>query len=97
MGARRDERFESDVRISLVQGDGVMRNVSASGVYFETPAQLKPGETLRFTIEFSGEQIGAVLAHCEARVVRVEARGALNGIGAAFDSIEFYRAALTGG
>jgi len=91
MGARRDERFESDLKITLVQGDGVMRNVSASGVYFETHANLRPGDTLRFTLEFSGEQIGAVSAHCEAHVVRVEARGALNGIGAAFDSIEFYR------
>ena len=93
MGARRDERFESDLRITLVQGDGVMRNVSASGVYFETHANLKPGEALRFTIEFSGEQIGAVSAHCQARVVRVEAHEGLNGIGAVFDSIEFHRLA----
>ena len=91
MGARRDERFESDLKITLVQGDGVVRNVSASGVYFETHANLKHGDALRFTIEFLGEQIGAVLAHCEARVVRVESRNGLNGIGAVFDSIEFHR------
>jgi hypothetical protein len=95
MGARRDERFESDLRITLVQGDGVMRNVSASGVYFETRAKLEPGEALRFTIEFSGEQIGAVSAHCQARVVRVEPRGAMIGVGAVFDSIEFHRLAAS--
>ena len=93
MGARRDERFDSDLTITLVQGDGVMRNVSASGVYFETSANLEPGQALKFTIEFSGEQIGAVSAHCQAHVVRVERRGELNGVGAAFDNIEFYRVA----
>lgn len=93
MGARRDERFESDLRITLVQGDGVMRNVSASGVYFETTASFRLGEALKFTIEFSGEQIGAVSAHCQAHVVRVQPCGVLNGIGAAFDNIEFYRIA----
>ena len=91
MGARRDERFVSDLRITLVQGDGVMRNVSASGVYFETRAQLTPGEALDFIIEFSGDQIGEVSARCLAHVVRVERRGPLIGVGAAFDSIEFQR------
>jgi hypothetical protein len=91
MRARRDTRFDSDLRIKLDQGDGVMRNVSASGVYFVTDMDLKPGEALKFTLEFSGLQIGVVSARCEARVVRVEPRGALKGIGAAFESIEFHR------
>lgn len=68
-----------------------MRNVSASGVYFVTDADLKPGESLKFTLEFSGPQIGVVSARCEARVVRVEPQGVLKGIGAAFESIEFHR------
>ena len=93
MGARRDERFGSDLAITLVQGDGVMRNVSASGVYFLTDADLKPGEPLRFTLEFNGLQIGVVSALCEARVVRVERRGAQNGVGAVFESIQFQRVA----
>jgi hypothetical protein len=91
MGARRDERFDSDLRIRLDHGDGLMRNVSASGVYFVTDVNLKPGQPLKFTLEFSGLQIGVVSARCEARVVRVEPQGALNGIGALFESIEFHR------
>jgi hypothetical protein len=91
MGARRDERFDSDLRIKLDRGDGRMRNVSASGVYFETDVELKPGESLKFTLEFSGLQIGVVSARCEARVVRVDPRGALRGVGASFESIEFHR------
>ena len=49
MGARRDERFDSDLRIRLDRGDGRMRNVSASGVYFVTD-----GEPVVFR-EFVGE------------------------------------------
>ena len=93
MGARRDERFDSDLRIRLDRGDGHMRNVSASGVYFLTDVDLKPGEPLKFTLEFSGLQIGVVAARCEARVVRVDPYGALNGVGATFESIEFHRVA----
>ena len=91
MGARRDERFDSDLRIKLDQGDGRMRNVSASGVYFVTDVDLKPGEALKFTLEFSGLQIGVVCARCEARVVRVDPHGTLRGVGATFESIEFHR------
>ena len=79
MGARRDERFDSDLRIKLDRGDGHMRNVSASGIYFLTDVNLKPGESLKFTLEFSGLQIGVVSARCEARVVRVDPHGSAKG------------------
>jgi PilZ domain-containing protein len=91
MGPRADERFQSDLTIKLDRGEGVMRNVSASGVYFVTDVDLKPGESFKFLLEFSGDQIGRVSARCEARVVRVEQVGSLKGVGAAFESIEFRR------
>jgi PilZ domain-containing protein len=87
----RGERFQSDLTIKLDRGDGVMRNVSASGVYFVTDVDLKPGEMLKFTLEFSGVEIGVVSARCEARVVRVEPQGAQKGVAAEFESIEFHR------
>jgi len=93
MAGRRDERFDSNLTIKLEQGEGVMRNVSASGIYFLTDAQLAPGELLRFSLDFTGEEIGVVHARCEARVVRIERRGAQLGVGAAFESIEFHRVA----
>jgi hypothetical protein len=91
VGGRADERFEGDLTIKLDQGEGVMRNVSASGVYFVADVDLKPGEAVQFTLEFSGLQIGVVSARCEARVVRVEPQGTLKGVGAAFESIQFER------
>jgi hypothetical protein len=90
---RRDERFESNLTIKFDQGDGVMRNVSASGVYFVTDADLKPGESVKFMLEFSGAEIGLVSARCEGHVVRVERQGAQNGVGATFETIEFHRIA----
>jgi hypothetical protein len=91
VAGRRDERYASDLRIRLDHSEGVMRNVSASGVFFTTEADLQPGESFKFVLEFSGLQIGAVSARCEARVVRIEPQGTLKGVGAAFDSIEFLR------
>jgi hypothetical protein len=93
VAGRRDERFASELTIKFDQGDGVMRNISASGLYFVTEADLKPGESLKFTLEFSGVQIGLVSARCEGRVVRVEPQGALKGVGATFQTIEFHRIA----
>jgi hypothetical protein len=56
-----------------------------------TEADLKPGQSVKLTLEFSSIQIGLVTARCEARVVRVEPHGATKGVGAVFESIEFHR------
>ena len=95
MGGRRHERFESHLRIKLdeSEGEGVMRNVSASGVYLVTDVDPQPGSRLKFTLEFSGLEIGVVLARCDARVVRVEPQGTRKGVAAAFESIQFQRIA----
>lgn len=93
MAGRKDARFASNLTIKFDQGDGVMRNISASGLYFVTETDLKPGESLKFTLEFSGVQVGLVSARCEGRVVRVEPQGALKGVGATFQTIEFQRIA----
>jgi hypothetical protein len=90
---RREERFESDLTIKLDRGDGVMRNISASGMYFVTDIDVKPGESLKFTLEFPGFQTGLVSVRGEAHVVRVEPQGPLKGVGATFDIIEFHRIA----
>jgi hypothetical protein len=91
MGARRHERFDSDFTVKLDHGEALMRNVSTSGVYFLTELEFKAGDPVNFTLEFPGEQAGAISARCLARVTRVEPDGAMNGIAAAFESIEFFR------
>jgi hypothetical protein len=92
---RRDERFESDLTIKLDQGEGVLRNVSASGIYFVTEVDLEPGGPVSFSLEFNAGQTGAIAARCIARIVRVEQQGSLKGVAASFDSIEFHRIPTT--
>jgi hypothetical protein len=89
---RRDERFDTDLPISLEQGgSGILRNVSASGVYFLTDVDLKPGERIVFTVQFTALPIGTIVARCAALVRWVEPRGALRGVGAELEHVEFHR------
>ena len=93
MAGRRDERYQSDLTFRLDRGEASLRNVSASGLYFITGANLTPGDSVKFDLEFSGEQIGRISARCEARVVRIEPQGDQIGVGATFDVIQFHRVA----
>ena len=68
-----------------------MRNVSAGGIYLLTRAELSAGELLRFTLEFPSHDAGMISARCLARVTRVEPQGAMRGVAASFESIEFFR------
>jgi hypothetical protein len=61
-------------------------------VYFLTQLHFEVGDSLSFTLEFPGMRTGVISANCVARVVRVQPQGSQNGVAAAFESIEFYRA-----
>jgi len=54
-------------------GDGVTRDISATGVFFKTQAAVSEGESIDFSIEFedAGGKHKWTLA-CSARVIRVE-------------------------
>jgi hypothetical protein len=96
MGARRHERFESDVTIRFDRGDGRMTNVSANGLYFVTQVALQIGEPLSITLEFETTELGVISAHCLARVIRVVDGGGTKGVGATLESIEFHRSPAPG-
>ena len=92
MPGRRDERFETESLLRLEGGgEGVVRNVSASGIYFVTDAALKEGQPVKFTLDFQNFPSGPIAVNCIARIVRVEERGSGKGIGAAISSFEFRR------
>lgn len=88
---RKDERFKGDLRIKLDQGEGLVRDVSAGGIYFVTDVALKVGEPLEFTLEFQNLATGPISASCIARIVRVEKQGRRKGFGASINSIVFHR------
>ena len=89
---RAEERFKGPLRIKLSGGEGVVRDFSASGIYFVTDVALKAGQPVEFTLEFQNADAGPISANCIARIVRVEKEpGGMKGIAASINSIEFHR------
>jgi PilZ domain len=88
---RKEERFDTTLPVKLQRGDGVARNVSATGIYFVTDQALKAGATVTFALDFQDFPGGPIQVNCVARVVRIEKQSAKKGVAAAIQSFEFYR------
>ena len=76
---RAEERVAAALRVDLAGAEGLTRDVSASGVYFETSASYAPARaiTLAVGIDTPG---GAMVLRCSGTIMRVERRGELQGI-----------------
>jgi hypothetical protein len=96
MAGRKDERFKTELPLKFEGGTGVVRNVSASGIYFVTDAALQEGQPVEFTLEFENFPSSPIAVNCIARIVRVEQQGARTGVAAAISSFEFHRVARPG-
>jgi len=69
---RRAVRFPITVPVELDGGGGVTRDVSLSGVFFETEQWFAPGEPIRLTLLLERASPGyTIRVQCEGRVVRV--------------------------
>jgi hypothetical protein len=88
---RRDERFDTTLALSLEHGEGTVRNVSASGIYFVTDVALEEGSPVRFSLDFENFPGGPIRVVCSAHVVRVEAQGTKRGVAAAIRRFDFRR------
>jgi hypothetical protein len=84
---RSDERLKAKLTVQLEHGQGTVRDLSASGIYFVTDVPLKVGEPLRFSLEFQNAKTGSISANCIARIVRVEKQGDLQGVAASISRI----------
>jgi hypothetical protein len=91
VAGRKDERFGTELTVKLEGGEGVVRNVSASGIYFVTDVALEEGQPVKFTLDFQNFPSGPISVNCIARIVRVEEQGAGKGVAAAISSFEFHR------
>lgn len=67
---------------------GLTRNISATGIYFESEVAQEPGSPVRFTVEVSvrGEKLKL---DCEGEVVRINRKEGLLGTAAKFKSAFF--------
>jgi len=77
----RDERVPAALPVSLDGATGITRDVSASGVFFETDVNYAPGSEISFAIELQGPA-GKLMFRCRGEIVRVEDRGGKVGVAA---------------
>ena len=60
---------------------GVTRDISPSGIFFETDAEMPFGSAIEFSLEFDNPS-GTLLLMCSGEIVRVERVGGKIGIAA---------------
>ena len=65
------DRFETRLNVAVEGDTGSTRNISDTGVYFETDAQQKVGSRVKLTLEFQLEGKRQKL-ECQAVVVRID-------------------------
>lgn len=75
------DRFDTALPVEMEGAKGLTRNISATGVYFETEATQEPGSRVNFTVQVTvrGEVLKLV---CEGEVVRVDHKDGMIGIAA---------------
>ena len=70
---RQDQRLAVALPVELQNGHGVTRDVSASGVFFETTLSFSPGAAIRVSLLLEhADPVGPIRLHCQGKVVRVE-------------------------
>jgi hypothetical protein len=70
---RKEERVGAALPVDLGNATGITRDVSASGVFFETDASYALGSTISFTVELDTPG-GKMLLKCQGEIVRIEQR-----------------------
>jgi hypothetical protein len=77
---RREERVKAALPVHVGAAHGLTRDVSASGVYFETTtSSFVPDSPVEFAIDLD-TSTGTLRLRCRGYVVRVEVRGAKTGV-----------------
>ncbi len=89
---RRAKRYTVALPVELPQGLTLTRDVSESGVYFETDSALAPGATIRFEMVFTQVDLeGKLRVECDGEVVRVERHDQRLGVAAQITSYRLTR------
>ncbi|MCX7042486.1 MAG: PilZ domain-containing protein [Gammaproteobacteria bacterium] len=80
---RSEERVSMKVPVTLPGGvTGITRDISASGIYFETDSEPVGDSPLAFTVEFKNEVGVGMTLRCRGQVLRVEHQGSRVGVAA---------------
>jgi hypothetical protein len=86
------DRFDTELPVEMGGIQGLTRNISATGIYFETETAQEPGSRVHFTVELNvrGEKLKLI---CEGEVVRIGRSDRVLGIAAKLVSSFFSDAA----
>jgi hypothetical protein len=76
---RKDERLPVALPINIENTQCITRDVSASGVFFETNSTFMIGAHVDFAIEFDSPG-GKLILKCNGEIVRVEAKEGKTGV-----------------
>ena len=76
---RREERISASLPVNLGSTTGVTRNVSASGISFETDVSYGIGNPISFAVHLDAPG-GKMVLKCRGEIVRVEPRGKRVGV-----------------
>jgi len=80
---RAEDRVSMAVPVHLQGGGhGLTRDISASGIYFETDLEPIRESPLDFTVEFQNGGVGGLSLRCRGQVVRVDRLGGRIGVAA---------------
>lgn len=83
---RKAPRLEIRLPVELEHGRGWTRDVSASGVYFETTMPFAPGAPISFSLVMTHASPAVLRLQCEGQVVRVDRDKGRIGVAAAIKS-----------
>jgi hypothetical protein len=83
---RREKRVRAALPVQLVRAKGVTRDVSRSGVFFETEAHCRVGSPVHFAIRLETPW-GPAHFDCRGRIVRVERHDELLGVAVQFSEL----------
>jgi hypothetical protein len=87
---RQEPRHQGKLPVELETGQGVTRNFSSSGIFFETDRSFSTGQIIDFTLILEHvDPASPVRLKCRGTIVRVEEIGQKIGVAAAIDSYTF--------
>jgi hypothetical protein len=83
---RRMPRYPVSLAVETEQGKGLTRDISASGIYFETEEPYSPGVPIRFTLVLEYSEPRPLRLSCAGEVLRVDRHGDTFGVAASIIS-----------
>ena len=88
---RREERVSASRPVDLGRSQGVTRDVSASGAFFETDASYSVGSEVRFAIDLETPW-GPARFDCRGEIVRLERHDGTVGVAVRFTDSDTHAA-----